>query len=323
MDAVEQELLRATVTAAIEGTGATPSPGSVDDALAELGWREMLDAEPRDAIETVFGALGFTNAPATTLDDVLASSLGMEPHDGLAVVLPEFARWDAPGQIDGDRVHAVGLATARAATADQLLVVCADGSELRTVVLPRQAASVDPVAGIDPDGGIHTVAIDSDVMAATPLELSMWVSAVASGRRALARQLAGASRAMLDLARAHAVDRVQFGRPIAGFQAVRHRLADTLVAVEALDASIGAAWDEPSADTAALAKAVAGRTTRTATTHCQQVLAGVGFTTEHPFHRYLKRALALEGVFGSADRIVLDLGRQLLRDRRVPNLVEL
>ncbi|MEX2255044.1 MAG: acyl-CoA dehydrogenase family protein, partial [Acidimicrobiia bacterium] len=136
-------------------------------------------------------------------------------------------------------------------------------------------------------------------------------------------QLAGADRAMLDLARAHAVERVQFGRPVAGFQAVRHRLADALVAVEALEASVGAAWDEPGPDTAALAKAVAGRTTRTVAAHCQQVLAGVGFTTDHPFHRYLKRTMALEGLFGTADEIVLDLGRRLLAARHVPTLIEL
>ena len=57
--------------------------------------------------------------------------------------------------------------------------------------------------------------------------------------------------------------------------------------------------------------------------HAQQVLAGVGFTTEHPFHRFLKRNLALEGLFGSADEIALDLGRQLLAARRVPTLIEL
>ena len=84
-----------------------------------------------------------------------------------------------------------------------------------------------------------------------------------------------------------------------------------------------AAWDEPSPQPAALAKAVAGRSTRTVAAHCQQVLAGVGFTTDHPFHRYLKRTMALEGLFGSADEIVLDVGRALLAGRHVPTLLEL
>ena len=128
---------------------------------------------------------------------------------------------------------------------------------------------------------------------------------------------------MLDLARTHALERVQFGRPIARFQAVRHRLADALVAVEALESTLSAAREEPNLETAALAKAVAGRTAHVVAAHCQQVLAGIGFTMEHPFHRFLKRALALEGLFGSADKIVLDVGRRLLAERRVPTLIEL
>jgi alkylation response protein AidB-like acyl-CoA dehydrogenase len=57
--------------------------------------------------------------------------------------------------------------------------------------------------------------------------------------------------------------------------------------------------------------------------HAQQVLAGIGFTTEHAFHRFLGRTLALEGLLGSADAIALDVGRRLLVERRVPTLIEL
>jgi hypothetical protein len=53
------------------------------------------------------------------------------------------------------------------------------------------------------------------------------------------------------------------------------------------------------------------------------VLAGIGFTTEHSFHRFLKRTMLLEGLFGSADEIVRDLGRELLTSREVRTLVEL
>jgi alkylation response protein AidB-like acyl-CoA dehydrogenase len=58
-------------------------------------------------------------------------------------------------------------------------------------------------------------------------------------------------------------------------------------------------------------------------THCQQVLAGIGFTTDHPFHRFLKRTMALDGLFGTADTIVTDVGRKLLETRAVPTLIEL
>jgi alkylation response protein AidB-like acyl-CoA dehydrogenase len=128
---------------------------------------------------------------------------------------------------------------------------------------------------------------------------------------------------MLDLACAHARDRVQFGRPIARFQAVRHRLADALVAIESLDAALDAAWDEPNDMTAALAKAIAGRAAKTVAAQCQQVLAGIGFTTDHPFHRYLKRTLVLEGLLGTSDDIVTALGHELIGQRYVPTLIEL
>jgi alkylation response protein AidB-like acyl-CoA dehydrogenase len=179
------------------------------------------------------------------------------------------------------------------------------------------------VRGIDPDAGLQTVRLQGSASGATRLDPAAWQSAVAFGRRAVAHQIEAACRTMLDLARTHALERVQFGRPIARFQAVRHRLADALVAVEAIEAALTAAREEPNPDTAALAKAIAGRTAHTVAGHCQQVLAGMGFTTEHRFHRFLKRVLALEGLFGSADAIVLHVGRRLLAERRVPTLIEL
>ncbi len=322
MDAAEHELIRSTVESAIASAGPSADATAVDGALAALGWREMLETEPRDAIEIVFGSLGRANATATVLDDVLASVLGVEPRPDLAVILPPFATWDAPGRVDGDRVDAVGLATARAATADELLVVCAAATGLTMVSAPRADATIDSVQGIDPDGELKSVSVESGADA-TPLDAAAWEGAVAVARPR-ARPADRRRRPSHARPRAHhAVERVQFGRPIAGFQAVRHRLADALVAVESLDASVGAAWDEPSSDAAALAKAVAGQSTRTVAAHCQQVLAGVGFTTEHPFHRYLKRTIALDGLFGSGDRITLDLGRALLSTRHVPTVIEL
>jgi len=324
MEEAERALLRSTVEAAIAATSAAADDHSaVDRALVRIGWREMLRAEPRDAIEIVFGTLGRTNATATVLDDVLATELGAQPRPDLAVLLPAFAGWGPPGSLDGARVHLRGIASVRATTATELLVVCRAGEELRTVTVPRTVADVGAVHGVDPDGGLRMFRGEIRAADAVPLDTATWDAAVACGRRAVARQIEGADRAMLDLARAHALERVQFGRPVAAFQAVRHRLADALVAVEALEASVGAAWDEPSPDTAAVAKAVASRTNQDVTAHCQQVLAGLGFTTDHPFHRYLKRTMALEGLFGSADEIVVDIGRRLVTARSVPTLIEL
>jgi hypothetical protein len=323
IDAAERASMDETVRTAI---AAADGREAVDRILGELGWLDLLEAEPDDAIEIVFGALGAANAAGTALDDVIAAALGEKPRSDLAVLLPPFAAWDPPGALTGGALRARGLATGRVAAARELLVIAGPAPSPSAILLSTADATLRAVGGIDPDGGWHEVRIEvagAAGAAGTPLDPAAWRSAVSLGRRAVAQQMAGASRAMLDLARAHALERVQFGRPIARFQAVRHRLADALVAVEALEATLVAAREGPGVETAALAKACAGRTVRTVAGHCQQVLAGIGFTTEHAFHRFLKRALALEGFLGTADAIVLDLGRQLLAARRVPTLIEL
>jgi hypothetical protein len=311
MDASERELLAVTLRDAIGGAG--DAVDAVDQALDGLGWLEMLDAEPDDAIALVFETLGHGDANATALDDVVVAALGLKPRADLAVMLPPFATWQPPG------AGTDGLATARVATASELLVVAAGGC----TTVPMSAAHARAVRGVDPTGGWHTVRVDDTNGTRTDLDAAAWDNAVARARRAVAHQVAGACRTMLDLARGHALERVQFGHPIAQFQAVRHRLAEALVAVETLEAALGAAADEPGPVTAALAKAIAGRSARTVAAHCQQVLAGIGFTTDHPFHRYLKRTIALDGLFGPADEIVVDLGRRLVAARNVPTLIEL
>ena len=258
----------------------------------------MLDAEPRDAVDIVFTALGTTNATATVLDDVIVAALGAEPRADLAVLLPDVRDVDAAGTHRRRRRARATGSRARASRPRRNCSSWRTGAEqLHTITVPVDAVTVTPVRGIDPDAGLHVVTRRALRRARAPT----WTRA--RGRRPSrpagarsAHQIAGASRTMLALACAHAVERVQFGRPIARFQAVRHRLADALVAVEALDAALGAAWDEPNPLTAALAKAIAGRTARTVATHCQQVLAGIGFTTDHPFHRYFKRTLGARGL---------------------------
>jgi hypothetical protein len=170
------------------------------------------------------------------------------------------------------------------------------------------------IEGVDPAFGLVEVS-----GSAAPLPADR----LAAGRRALAHELVGCSRTMLQLARDHAVDRIQFGVPIASFQAVRHRLAESLVAVEAAAAAAEGAWQDESDLTAALAKAVAGRSARTVAKHAQQVLAGVGFTTEHTFHLYFRRVLTLDALLGDTRTLTRELGRQLLADREVPELLPL
>jgi alkylation response protein AidB-like acyl-CoA dehydrogenase len=175
---------------------------------------------------------------------------------------------------------------------------------------------------MDPDLGLLQVT-GEDIDTTAEVIAVEWASALALGRLALAHELVGASRTMLELARQHALDRVQFGRPIGSFQAIRHRLAETLVGIEMAEAALDAAWLDRSADTAAMAKAVAGRQGRTTARHCQQVLAGIGFTAEHPLHRYVRRTLVLDGLLGTAASITRALGAAMVASRELPPLLPL
>jgi hypothetical protein len=308
MDAAERALLADTIGAAIDGER------DADGMLVDIGWFDMLAAEPDDGLAIVFEALGRTNARSSAIDDVVTHALGIGPRADLAVVLPPF------GTAVFDRSS--GLATARAAVAPELLVI--GGGDV--AIVPAAAATVEVIDGIDPDAGLHSVRIDAAGVSTTIEHTRAIDYAVARAQRAIAHQTAGATRTMLTLAREHALERVQFGRPVARFQAVRHRLAEALVAVEALDAALVAAADTDNPEAtrlAQLAKIVAGRTARTVASHCQQVLAGIGFTTDHPFHRYLKRTMLLDGLFGSADRLTREVGRDLVATAHVPTLIEL
>ncbi|MEU5646342.1 acyl-CoA dehydrogenase family protein [Streptomyces milbemycinicus] len=128
-----------------------------------------------------------------------------------------------------------------------------------------------------------------------------------AGRAALAAEQVGGSGHALDATVEFAAQRHQFGRPIGSFQAVKHRLADVLVALEAARsasayATACAAVASPQLPVAACAAAVVcSETFRLATAEYVQLHGGIGFTWEHPAHLYMRRARGGEVLFGTAD----------------------
>jgi acyl-CoA dehydrogenase len=125
-------------------------------------------------------------------------------------------------------------------------------------------------------------------------------------RVGLAAEHVGMIEAMLDLTRTYAGQRQQFGRPLASFQVIKHRLADVLVDLERSRSAAryaAAAFDEDpvSADLpAAVAAAVCTDAVIRVSHDIVQLHGGIGFTWEHPAHFYLRRALGDEASFGSA-----------------------
>lgn len=291
---------------------------ALDAALEELGFQDALSADVQAVVSVLFGLQGAANVVCSALDRVLASALGRE---ATAVALPALGRWSAPGALDGGRLAVSGVGTASLGECETALIVARAGESHVVVEVETASLTLRAAGGVDPSLGLVKVcgAVDD----ARELGRADWRAAVALGQLALGHELVGASRRMLELAREHALERVQFGRPIAMFQAVRHRLAETLVAIEAADAMLDAAWMDRAPQTAGMAKATAGRGARMAARHCQQVLAGIGFTAEYPFHRYVRRILVLEQLLGSTRSLTRELGSEILERRQLPALLPL
>ncbi len=121
---------------------------------------------------------------------------------------------------------------------------------------------------------------------------------------ALAAEQVGGAQFVLDMAVQYAKDRVQFGRPIGSFQAIKHKCADMLLEVEsAKSAAYYAAWcaselNDELPSVASLAKAYCSEAYFHATAENIQIHGGIGFTWEHPAHLYFKRAKSSELLFG-------------------------
>jgi hypothetical protein len=299
-------------------------------ALGDFGFDDLLAAEPREAVSSLFAAMGRAGSTSAALQEVLLSPLrevGLDSPADLCVVLPAIGA-DHVGTYERGTVDLRGLVIGpRPGTAVLVAPVPTDGGTAWVSVTGTDPVSMRSVLGLDPALAMTEItgtAVPATIVVSGSAAATAWAAVASAGRRALGYQILGAVGQMIDLAVAHARDRVQFGRPIGSFQSVRNRLADAYVARHVADAALDLAWDADDEYLAAmLAKSLAGRAARIAATHCQQVLAGIGFTAEHPFHRFLARALVLDTVLGSAADLPAEIGAHLVSAGSIPRLVEL
>ena len=228
----------------------------------------------------------------------------------------ENGRWDESGitveaTADGDgwRISGTKMFVIDGHTADVVLVAArtasgvslfwcpsdADGltsTALSTMDQTRKQARLDfdntPVTLIGAEGGGWAV-----------LERVLDLAAVA-----LAAEQVGGAQMCLDMSVQYAKDRVQFGRPIGSFQAIKHKCADMLLEVEsAKSAAYYAGWcaselNDELPSVASLAKAYCSEAYFHASAENIQIHGGIGFTWEHPAHLYFKRAKSSELLFG-------------------------
>lgn len=214
-----------------------------------------------------------------------------------AVAAPALAgtEW-AAGMADGSQVATVDLdgphlAHGRAAD----LVVAADG------VVRTSDCELTDLAGID--GGRRLQRIDRRGEAASLPALDVGL-ARDRGALAAAAVMIGTAERMLDLAGEHARSRRQFGQPIGAFQAVKHLMADALLAVDfAKPAVERAAWSVATAQPdrgrdVSMAKALASEAARRTARSTMQVHGAMGYTWEYDLQLFMKKAWALAGAWG-------------------------
>ncbi len=289
-------------------------------SMAELGWLGIHLPEAHGGAGAGLGELvvvleetGRQVAPGPFLPTVLASAAVAQcgSEEQQAALLPGLADGSvvaalgsggsltmAEGTLDGDAGVVLGGAAA------DLLLLRAGGD---MVVVRRDAAGLSFSGTKDLDPSRRSASVSVASVAVTDADV---LHGAARRARALARTLGaaeavGVMAACTEHAVAYAKERVQFGRTIGTFQAVKHHCADLLVAAELATAAV---WEaaRASADsldefdlTAAMAAHLAfGPAVHSAEMNIQ-IHGGIGFTWENDPHLFLRRALVLKAVLGA------------------------
>ena len=197
-----------------------------------------------------------------------------------------------------------------------VLLIPARALEGPTLFLVDPSAAglkLSPVQGMDLSTRWVQIDMDkvpaaADAVLGTPGQAAPLLSSlVRRGAVGAAAEMLGASRRCLDMAVGYAKVREQFGQPIGSFQAIRHKCAEMLLEVENSHSAVYyAAWAldakaEDSELAASVAKAYVGDAARKVCGEAIQVHGGIGFTWEYDLHLYVKRAKALEAMYGDAD----------------------
>jgi alkylation response protein AidB-like acyl-CoA dehydrogenase len=191
-----------------------------------------------------------------------------------------------------------------------LLVVAArrrEGVSLFVLDARTPGIAIRPVAMLDGTRKVATVRLDAVRVPRDALLPGGWPALARVLDRAkvgLCAEMIGAAESVLERSVAYAKTREQFGQPIGAFQAIQHKCADMLVALEgAKSATYAAAWalqeDEPDAEiAAATAKAITSDAFAKIAGDGIQLHGGQGFTWEQDLHLYYKRAKLSERLFG-------------------------
>lgn len=200
------------------------------------------------------------------------------------------------------RLHGELTGIADAAAADVLLVPADDGG---LYAVEASAATVTPQVSLDATRPLATVTLDGAPARLLGDAAPAVRRALRAGAGLLASEQLGLAERMLTDTVAYLKDRRQFDRPVGGFQALKHRLAQLWLETVHLRAAARAAADalatgEDTDVSVAVAQAYAAPVAVHAAEEALQLHGGIGMTWEHPVHLYLKRAKADSLAYGTA-----------------------
>jgi alkylation response protein AidB-like acyl-CoA dehydrogenase len=279
----------------VEELGRAVAPGPFVPTVCQFApaVREAGDAAarerflPRVADGSLTGALAVAE-PGRPADPAAVLAIATRDGDGWALSGTKTA------VLGGDR-------------ADEIVVVArtpdTDGDDgVLALVAPRTALEVTPWRALDPTRGLVTIRLDGVHLDQDRLLCEPGPDTAARLRRAieeataaLAVEIVGTCQTIFDVTLEYAKQREQFGVPIGSFQAIKHKFADMLIALEraratSYFAALSQAEDDPSrAIATATAKAAAGDCQRRLAKEGIQIHGGIGYTWAHDMHLYVRR----------------------------------
>lgn len=301
-------------------------------------------------VETAIAAeeLGAAMAPSRLLGDVMAvtflAGIGGPSCNALlekiaarettvSLVWPGVdATWDIRqidvARWDGARLTGTFRWVPDVESADVLLVPASDGSSLGVTIVSTGDESsgldITPVQSPDRFRPVANLSVSGADGSFEPLANPnpVYAGAVASGALLLAAEMIGAARTCLERTSTYTQQRKQFGRPIATFQAVKHRLVDILVAWEParamtyraadrLDKSDGSDMVE-CLSLVRMAKAAATDALQLASRQSVQLHGGIGFTWENGSHFFLRKCMASSTLYGQPEDLRIQVYRELV-----------
>jgi 3-oxochol-4-en-24-oyl-CoA dehydrogenase len=279
--------------------------------LVDLGWLGLHIPEEHggsgyslEELVVVVEQLGRFVAPGPFVPTVVASAV-------LSAVGGDAAAAYLPGLVDGSTTAAIALGGEVTVTDGKAfgkagnalggglatLLLVAAGDDLALVEL-GEGVAVETPRNMDPTRRTARVTLDgapaSVVAGARPTLVDL-------ARVILSAEAVGMARECTEMAAAYARERIQFGRPIAMFQAVKHHCANMVVAAELATSAV---WDAAKAAstggdvlsyTAAVAATLAGPAADLCANLNTQVHGGIAITWEHDAHLYMRRATVLLG----------------------------